>query len=205
MLVLIESAMGIHRAAEILAAGDRVETGIFGFVDFMLDLGIDVIDTSEGAEELLLARSSLVLAARVAQRRPPLDGPFIDISAGERFLAPVPSGSPARFRRQDADPPLAGRARPTAGSRRPPTRPSRRAASSTSSPRPRQRRRRDRRRRPARRLPGDDAGAADRRRLRARRQRRPRRPHERACGRRRRAARWRACGSSTPRRCWPGR
>jgi citrate lyase subunit beta / citryl-CoA lyase len=85
MLLLIESALGIHRAAEILAADERVETGIFGFVDFMLDLGMDAIDTSDGAEELLLARSSLVLAARVAERRPPLDGPFIDISAGERF------------------------------------------------------------------------------------------------------------------------
>ena len=87
ILILLESAAGIHHAAEILAAGDRVETGIFGFVDFMLDLGIDTIDTSEGAEELLLARSSVVLAARVAQRRPPLDGPFIDISASDRFLA----------------------------------------------------------------------------------------------------------------------
>jgi citrate lyase subunit beta/citryl-CoA lyase len=87
ILILLESAVGIHNAAEILAAGDRVETGIFGFVDFMLDLGIDTIDTSEGAEELLLARSSVVLAARVAQRRAPLDGPFIDISAGDRFLA----------------------------------------------------------------------------------------------------------------------
>jgi citrate lyase subunit beta/citryl-CoA lyase len=87
MMLLIESALGVHRATEILAASDSVETGIFGFVDFMLDLGIDVIDTSDEAEELLLARSSLVLAARVAGRRPPLDGPFIDISASERFLA----------------------------------------------------------------------------------------------------------------------
>jgi citrate lyase subunit beta/citryl-CoA lyase len=86
MLLLIESAVGIHRAVEILAADERVETGIFGFVDFMLDLGIDVIDTSDTTEELLLARSSLVLAARVAGRHAPLDGPFIDISAGERFL-----------------------------------------------------------------------------------------------------------------------
>jgi citrate lyase subunit beta/citryl-CoA lyase len=86
MLVLIESAIGVHRAAEILAASERIETGIFGFVDFMLNLGIDVIDTSENTEELLLARSMLVLAARVAGRRPPLDGPFIDISDKERFL-----------------------------------------------------------------------------------------------------------------------
>ncbi|MFT3865084.1 MAG: CoA ester lyase [Solirubrobacterales bacterium] len=86
MLLLIESALGIHRAVDILAADERVETGIFGFVDFMLDLGIDVIDTSDSTEELLLARSSLVLAARVAGRRAPLDGPFIDISASEQFL-----------------------------------------------------------------------------------------------------------------------
>lgn len=86
MLLLIESAAGIHRAVEVLGASERVETGIFGFVDFMLDLGIDLIDTSENTEELLFARSSLVLSARVAGRRPPLDGPFIDISAGERFL-----------------------------------------------------------------------------------------------------------------------
>jgi citrate lyase subunit beta/citryl-CoA lyase len=87
MLLLIESALGIHDAVEILSASDRVETGIFGFVDFMLDLGMDVIDTSESTEELLLARSSLVLSSRVAKRRPPLDGPFIDISASDRFLA----------------------------------------------------------------------------------------------------------------------
>jgi citrate lyase subunit beta / citryl-CoA lyase len=86
MLILIESAIGVHRATEILAASDRIETGIFGFVDFMLNLGIDVIDTSEDTEELLVARSMLVLAARVAGRRPPLDGPFIDISDSERFL-----------------------------------------------------------------------------------------------------------------------
>lgn len=86
MLVLIESAAGVHRAADILAASERVETGIFGFVDYMLDLGIDVIDTSESTEELLMARSSLVIAARVAGRRAPLDGPFIDISDGDRFL-----------------------------------------------------------------------------------------------------------------------
>jgi citrate lyase subunit beta/citryl-CoA lyase len=87
MLLLIESAAGVHHAVDILGASDRVETGIFGFVDFMLDLGIDLIDTSENTEELLFARSSLVLSARVAGRRAPLDGPFIDISAGERFLA----------------------------------------------------------------------------------------------------------------------
>jgi citrate lyase subunit beta/citryl-CoA lyase len=86
LLLLIESALGVHTAAELIAASERVETAIFGYVDFMLNLGIDVIDTSEDTEELLLARSMLVLAARVAGRRKPLDGPFIDISDGDRFL-----------------------------------------------------------------------------------------------------------------------
>ncbi len=86
MLVLIESALGVHHAVDILSASDRVETGIIGFVDFMLDLGMDVIDTSDTTEELLYARSALVVAAKVAGKRPPLDGPFIDISDGDRFL-----------------------------------------------------------------------------------------------------------------------
>jgi citrate lyase subunit beta/citryl-CoA lyase len=86
ILVLIESALGVHRAIEILEASDRVETAIFGYVDFMLDIGIDAIGTSDNTEELLYARSSLVVAARVAGRRAPLDGPFIDIDDSERFL-----------------------------------------------------------------------------------------------------------------------
>jgi citrate lyase subunit beta/citryl-CoA lyase len=86
MLILIESARGVHRAVEILEASDRVETGILGFVDLMLDLGIDVIDTSDSTEELLHARSSLVFAARVAERRAPLDGPFINIRSEDLFL-----------------------------------------------------------------------------------------------------------------------
>jgi citrate lyase subunit beta / citryl-CoA lyase len=86
MLILIESARGVHRAVEILSASERVETGILGFVDLMLDLGIDVIDTSDSTEELLHARSSLVFAARVAGRRAPLDGPFINIRAEDVFL-----------------------------------------------------------------------------------------------------------------------
>jgi citrate lyase subunit beta/citryl-CoA lyase len=97
MLLLVESALGVHRAVDILAASDRVETAIFGFVDFMLDLGIDAIDTSDTAEELLYARSSIVLAVRVAGRRPPLDGPFIDIRDGDRFLRQCVQGRALGF------------------------------------------------------------------------------------------------------------
>jgi len=87
LLILLESALGIHNAAEILAASPRIETAIFGFVDFMLDVGIDTIDHTPGAEELSYARSAIVIAARVARRSAPLDGPFIDIKAPELFEA----------------------------------------------------------------------------------------------------------------------
>jgi len=97
MLLLLESARGVHFAADILAADERVETAIFGFVDFMLDLGIDAIDTSDSTEELLFARSAIVLAARVAGRRPPLDGPFIDIDDKERFLRQCVQGRALGF------------------------------------------------------------------------------------------------------------
>lgn len=87
LLVLLESGLGVHNAVEILRASPRVETAIFGFVDFMLDIGINTIDHTTGAEELLYARSAVVVAARAARRSPPLDGPFIDIEAPDAFTA----------------------------------------------------------------------------------------------------------------------
>ncbi len=86
LLVLIETARGIADAREILQASPRVETAVFGAHDYMLDLGIDGLDHSEGAEELLYARSALVVAARAARVSPPLDGPFIAFGETERFV-----------------------------------------------------------------------------------------------------------------------
>jgi citrate lyase subunit beta/citryl-CoA lyase len=85
ILILLESGLGVHRAAEILAASGRVERAIFGTVDYMLDVGMDAIDVSDGGEELLFAQSSIVLSSRVAGCRAPLDGPFIDIGKPDRF------------------------------------------------------------------------------------------------------------------------
>lgn len=87
LLVLIETGLGVENATQILAASPRVETAIFGFVDFMLDVGIDAVDHTASAEELLYARSRLVVAARAARVSPPLDGPFIDIRAHDAFEA----------------------------------------------------------------------------------------------------------------------
>jgi citrate lyase subunit beta/citryl-CoA lyase len=85
MLVLLESGLGVHNAVSILSASPRIETAIFGFVDFMLDIGINTIDHTPAAEELLYARSAIVVAARAARRSPPLDGPFIDIGSPDAF------------------------------------------------------------------------------------------------------------------------
>ena len=64
----METALGIWNAGE-LAQAPLVERLAFGAVDFMLDTGI-----SGEQEELLYARSRLVLASRVASILPPVDG-----------------------------------------------------------------------------------------------------------------------------------
>jgi citrate lyase subunit beta/citryl-CoA lyase len=68
VLPLLESALGVWNA-RVLAQAPRVERLAFGSVDFQLDTAI----TGE-QEELLYARSRLVLASRVASILPPVDG-----------------------------------------------------------------------------------------------------------------------------------
>jgi citrate lyase subunit beta/citryl-CoA lyase len=68
LLPLIETAGGIDRVREIAGAAG-VQRLVFGSIDLQLDLGI-----SGDGEELLLFRSQLVLASRLAQLAPPVDG-----------------------------------------------------------------------------------------------------------------------------------
>ena len=68
LLPLIETATGIDRIGEI-AAAPGVQRLAFGSIDLQLDLGID----GDG-EELLLFRSQLVLASRLASIATPIDG-----------------------------------------------------------------------------------------------------------------------------------
>jgi citrate lyase subunit beta/citryl-CoA lyase len=68
LLPLIETAGGIDRLREV-AGAPGVERLVFGSIDLQLDLGIH----GDG-EELLLFRSQLVLATRLAQLAPPVDG-----------------------------------------------------------------------------------------------------------------------------------
>ena len=67
VVALIESAVGLRNLESIAAAG--IARFAFGSIDFQLDLGI----TGE-REELLFARSSLVLVSRLAGLAPPVDG-----------------------------------------------------------------------------------------------------------------------------------
>ncbi len=68
VLPLIETAAGLAAARQIAQAAG-VQRLVFGSIDFQADLGI------EGEDDALLAfRSELVLASRLAQRLPPVDG-----------------------------------------------------------------------------------------------------------------------------------
>ncbi|WP_026197060.1 HpcH/HpaI aldolase/citrate lyase family protein [Sciscionella marina] len=68
VIALVESALGVHEATSI-ARVPGVARLAFGSLDFGLDAGIEV-----GWEELLYARSRIVLASRVAGIPAPVDG-----------------------------------------------------------------------------------------------------------------------------------
>lgn len=68
MVVLVETALGLHRAHD-LAATPGVARLAFGAVDFALDTGAAHDDLA-----LLYARSALVVASRAAGVPPPVDG-----------------------------------------------------------------------------------------------------------------------------------
>lgn len=77
LLALVETAGGLVRCEEIAStAPSRLLTLVFGLGDFSVDIGVDLTDD---ATELLYARSRVVVAARAARLRPPLDGPYLDL------------------------------------------------------------------------------------------------------------------------------
>lgn len=78
ILPLVESARGYAALPELCQA-PQVQRLVFGTIDFQLDLRID----GEG-EELLYFRSGLVLASRVADIQPPVDGVTVEIDDAER-------------------------------------------------------------------------------------------------------------------------
>jgi citrate lyase subunit beta / citryl-CoA lyase len=81
LLPLIETAAGIDRVREI-AAAPGVQRLTFGSIDLRLDLGIE----GDG-DELLLFRSQLVLASRLAALAAPVDGVTTTIDDGAAIEA----------------------------------------------------------------------------------------------------------------------
>ena len=78
ILPLIESARGLWNGIE-LARAPGVQRLLFGAIDFSFDVGI-----SEGHEQLLHARSQLVLMSRVAGIAAPVDGVTVALDDPER-------------------------------------------------------------------------------------------------------------------------
>lgn len=83
VIPLLETVAGIIDV-RVLAGAPRVERLAFGSVDFQLDAGIQ----GDG-DELLYARSRMVLASRQAGIVPPLDGVTTDLDNPERLTADV--------------------------------------------------------------------------------------------------------------------
>jgi citrate lyase subunit beta/citryl-CoA lyase len=81
LLPLVETALGIA-AVDAIARAPRVQRLVFGSIDFQLDLGID----GDG-DELLYFRSRLVLASRLAELAPPVDGVCTAIDDTEALRA----------------------------------------------------------------------------------------------------------------------
>lgn len=74
ILPIVESARGVWNAEQI-AAAPKVQCLAFGSVDFQVDTGI----LGDG-EELLFARSRLVIASALARIGAPVDGVTIDLA-----------------------------------------------------------------------------------------------------------------------------
>lgn len=83
VLALIETARGIDDLRSV-ARATNVRRLVFGSIDLQLDLGID----GDG-EELLLFRSQLVLASRLAGLPPPVDGVSLALSDMQVLSADV--------------------------------------------------------------------------------------------------------------------
>lgn len=85
LFALLETARGVQRAAEIADhAPGRLRQLVFGLGDFSADIGVE---PSEDGLELLLARSTVVMAARAAGLPAPLDGPYLRLGDPDALAA----------------------------------------------------------------------------------------------------------------------
>lgn len=74
LVLMLESARGVARAAELARCNPRTIAFLFGGEDFSADMGI--VRTKAG-DEIAMARSLVALAAR-SERLQAIDGPFTD-------------------------------------------------------------------------------------------------------------------------------
>lgn len=83
IVAIVETAVGLARAAEV-AASERVFALALGAVDLSVELGLE---STEHGEELLYARSKLVVDSACARVRAPFDGAYLrlhDVAGLER-------------------------------------------------------------------------------------------------------------------------
>lgn len=73
IIPIIETAIGLHHAYEIVSASKRISRLAFGAEDFMLDLNIESRDEQV---ELLYTRSKLITASRAAGKEAPIDSVY---------------------------------------------------------------------------------------------------------------------------------
>ena len=76
VMATIETAAGLHRVHDIAAVGGHLTRLSFGSGDFALDLGLDWPDDDGISETILIAKSLVVLASRVAGLESPHDGAY---------------------------------------------------------------------------------------------------------------------------------
>ena len=74
LIPIIETALGLHHAFDIAAAGTRVKRLAFGAGDFTRDIGVS---WSRREIESQHARGALVIASRAAGIEPPLDSVWV--------------------------------------------------------------------------------------------------------------------------------
>jgi len=77
VMATIETAAGLHRVHDIAAVGGHLNRLSFGSGDFALDLGLDWPDDDGASNTILIAKSHVVLASRVAGLEPPHDGAYV--------------------------------------------------------------------------------------------------------------------------------
>ncbi|MSO99500.1 MAG: CoA ester lyase [Acetobacteraceae bacterium] len=84
LVPIIETALGMRDIGTIAASGSRAKRLAFGAGDYTLDLGMA---WSRDEQELLPARSAVVMASRAAGIEPPLDTVWVDLRDAEGFSA----------------------------------------------------------------------------------------------------------------------